>query len=130
MRGEQFFELGNHLGNVLVTLSDRKTGLDAGTDGFYDHYQADVQSVTDYAPFGSTIPGRSIQSSAYRYGFNGKENDTETQIQDYGMRIYNPRLGKFLSVDPLMTHYPFLTPYQFASNRPVDGIDGGRDIRQ
>ena len=39
------------------------------------------------------------------------------------MRIYDPRLGKFLSVDPLTKQYPELTPYQFASNRPIDGID-------
>jgi hypothetical protein len=39
------------------------------------------------------------------------------------MRIYDPRLGKFLSVDPLSRKYAELTPYQFASNRPIDGID-------
>lgn len=39
------------------------------------------------------------------------------------MRVYDPRIGKFLSVDPLTGKYPELTPYQFASNRPVDGVD-------
>lgn len=39
------------------------------------------------------------------------------------MRIYNPNLGKFLSVDPLTDEYPELTPYQFASNSPIWGID-------
>ena len=65
--------------------------------------------------------------STYRYGFNGKENDNEVKgngnQQDYGMRIYDPRLGRFLSVDPITKDYPELTPYQFASNRPIDGID-------
>ncbi len=42
---------------------------------------------------------------------------------DYGFRIYNPRIGKFLSVDPLFKSYPGLTPYQFASNRPIWGVD-------
>ncbi len=42
---------------------------------------------------------------------------------DYGMRVYDPRAGRFLSVDPLTNKYPELTPYQYASNRPVDGID-------
>jgi RHS repeat-associated protein len=63
----------------------------------------------------------------YRYGFNGKENDNEVKgegnQQDYGMRIYDPRLMRFLSVDPISNVYPELTPYQFASNRPIDGID-------
>ncbi len=39
------------------------------------------------------------------------------------MRIYDPRVGRFLSTDPLAKSYPELTPYQFASNRPIDGID-------
>ncbi|WP_299461803.1 RHS repeat-associated core domain-containing protein [uncultured Microscilla sp.] len=61
----------------------------------------------------------------YRYGFNGKENDQEwgKLIQDYGFRLYNPAIGKFLSVDPLSPSYPELTPYQFASNTPVWAID-------
>jgi RHS repeat-associated protein len=63
----------------------------------------------------------------YRYGFNGKENDKDVKgdgdQQDYGARIYDPRVGRFLSVDPVTGEYPELTPYQFASNRPIDGID-------
>jgi RHS repeat-associated protein len=73
------------------------------------------------------MTGRSYSSgSKYRYGFNGKENDKETtgtSTYDYGFRIYNPTLGRFLSVDPLTKGYPALTPYQFASNNPVEGID-------
>jgi RHS repeat-associated protein len=75
-----------------------------------------------------TMPGRSYSAgSGYRYGFNGKENDNEVKgegnQQDYGMRIYDLRLGRFLTVDPLIRKYPELTPYQFASNSPVSGID-------
>ncbi|MBC6490651.1 hypothetical protein BC349_19410 [Flavihumibacter stibioxidans] len=43
--------------------------------------------------------------------------------QDYGMRIYDPRIAKFLSVDPITKSYPELTPYQFASNNPIFNID-------
>jgi RHS repeat-associated protein len=69
------------------------------------------------------MPGRHYDNGAsYRYGFNGKEND-EMGTQDYGMRIYDPRLGKFLSVDPLEDDYPELTVYQFASNTPIQAID-------
>jgi RHS repeat-associated protein len=75
------------------------------------------------------MPGRKYAAGGglYRYGFNGKENDNEVKgegnQQDYGMRIYDPRLGRFLSVDPLTKTYPMLTPFQFCSNRPIDGID-------
>ena len=82
-----------------------------------------------YAGTGNQVTGGGEYGTAgrYRYGFNGKENDNEVKgvgnQQDYGMRIYDPRLGKFLSVDPITKQYPELTPYQFASNRPIDGID-------
>jgi len=74
------------------------------------------------------MPGRSYSAgSQYRYGFNGKENDNEVKgtgnQQDYGMRIYDPRLGKFLSVDPIAVNYPELSTYQFASNSPIRGTD-------
>jgi len=42
---------------------------------------------------------------------------------DYGFRIYNPRLGRFLSVDPLTADYPWYTPYQFAGNKPIWAVD-------
>ena len=65
---------------------------------------------------------------ANRYGFNGKENDNEVKgiegsQQDYGFRIYDPRLGKFLSVDPLTKKYAHYTPYQFSGNKPIKFID-------
>jgi RHS repeat-associated protein len=74
------------------------------------------------------MPGRTYSAqTGYRYGFNGKENDNEIKgegnQQDYGMRIYDPRLGKFLSVDPLTKSYPMLTPYAFAENDVIRSID-------
>ena len=85
-------------------------------------------STLDFDPFGMLLVGRNWElGNNYRYEFNGKESDTETygesNIYDYGFRIYNPRLGKFLSVDPLMSEYPFYTPYQFAGNLPIWKID-------
>jgi RHS repeat-associated protein len=67
-------------------------------------------------------------SKGYSYGFNGKEKDDEGlggggSTYDYGFRIYNPALGRFLSVDPLFESYPFFTPYQFSANTPISSID-------
>ena len=42
---------------------------------------------------------------------------------DYGFRVYDPRLGRFLSLDPLFAGYPYYTPYQFAGNKPIWAID-------
>jgi RHS repeat-associated protein len=83
------------------------------------------------------MPGRKYQAgSGYRYGFNGKENDNEVKgegnQQDYGMRIYDPRLGRFLSVDPLTSSYPWNSTYAFAENDVIrcSDLDGAeRDVR-
>jgi RHS repeat-associated protein len=66
--------------------------------------------------------------SGYSFTFNGKEKDKEGMggggsTYDYGFRIYNAQLGKFLSVDPLTKSYPWYTPYQFAGNMPISAID-------
>jgi len=72
------------------------------------------------------MPGRSFSTAnQHRYGFNGKENDKDISEggQDYGMRIYDARIGKFLSVDPIFAKYPFYSPYQFAGNSPILSVD-------
>jgi RHS repeat-associated protein len=82
--------------------------------------------IKDFPSFGSAINEMQYKSDTgggYRYGFNGKETDSETDLQDYGFRIYNPSIGKFLSVDPLSGSYPWYTPYQFAGNKPINCID-------
>ncbi|SDH43115.1 RHS repeat-associated core domain-containing protein [Chitinophaga filiformis] len=121
IRGNKVFELSNHLGNVLATVSDKRR-LQSGS-----WFKADVRSAQEYYPFGMMMVGRSFNAGGYRYGFNGKENDNEVKgegnQQDYGMRVYDPRLGKFLSVDPLTKQYPWYTPYQFAGNKPIWAID-------
>jgi RHS repeat-associated protein len=75
-------------------------------------------------------PGRGYVQSAskpYRFGFNGKENDNEVKGKgnqvDFGARVYDPRLVRFLSVDPLTKSYPFNTPYSFAANSPIVAVD-------
>jgi RHS repeat-associated protein len=85
-----------------------------------------------YATTHTTSPLNAF--SAYRFHFNGKETDNEVygegNVYDYGFRIYNPRLGKFLSVDPLTKSFPFYSPYHFSGNKPIAciDIDGLEDI--
>jgi RHS repeat-associated protein len=73
------------------------------------------------------MPGRLYNGANYRHGFNGKENDNEIKgtgnQQDYGLRIYDTRLGKFLSVDPLYRQYPWNSNYAFAENSPIENLD-------
>lgn len=70
-----------------------------------------------------------LYSNKYRFAFNGKENDNEVKgdgnQQDYGMRIYDPRIGRFLSmdVDSLLRKYCYYSPYQFSGNKPIWAVD-------
>jgi len=87
-------------------------------------------SDAGYAGTGNLGAGLSGSGGSYRYGFNGKENDNEVKgignQQDYGMRIYDPRLGRFLSVDPLTINYPWNSPYSYAEGDPInyEDLDG------
>jgi RHS repeat-associated protein len=121
MLAQKQYELTNHLGNVLATVLDRRIAVFDQSSGNLTHYQADIITATQFYPFGSVLSG--VYKGEYRYGFNGKETDSETDLQDYGFRIYNPSYGKFLSVDPLHREYPFYTPYQFAGNMPICAAD-------
>jgi RHS repeat-associated protein len=118
--GHKHYEMSNHLGNVLAVITDN---IYMNTDSTWAH----VVNVNDYYPFGLDMPGRSVREKGYRYGFNGKEKDDNGEFgnttYDYGFRIYNPSIGRFLSVDPLTREYPFYTPYQFAGNKPIANID-------
>jgi RHS repeat-associated protein len=114
--GAKNYELSNHLGNVLATISD-KTIFNT------DHYNGIVYSAQLYYPFGWEIPTLSFAAKKYRFGFNGKEDDREWHAQDYGFRLYTPREGRFIDVDPITAQYPELTPYQFASNTPIAAVD-------
>lgn len=42
---------------------------------------------------------------------------------DYLARFYDPRVGRFLSVDPLGYMFPYLAPYSFAENDVIRSID-------
>jgi RHS repeat-associated protein len=71
----------------------------------------------------------SIKSCAgvYGYGFNGKEKDDEIKGEGnsiaYEARIYDSRLGRFLSIDPWTDKYPWQTPYAYHRNNPVAFVD-------
>ena len=129
LRGSKLFELTNHLGNVLETISDKKV-QHTSDNSTVDYYLADVLNANDYYSFGMQMPVRSFNAATaanYRYGFNGKEDDDEVKgagnQQDYGMRIYDPRVARFLSVDPIGKKYPYFTPYQFTGNMPIVAVD-------
>jgi RHS repeat-associated protein len=75
------------------------------------------------------LPGRQLTPGSYRYGFNGMEKDGEewsgnaANQLDFGARIYDPRIGRWLAIDPLSIKYPSISPYAFVANNVINAVD-------
>ena len=108
---QEAYYLKDHLGNIRVTL-----------DG-----NGNVVTTDDYYAFGLQMPGRSynmaLTGSIYKYA--GKELDEESGLNWYyfGARYYDPKIGRFLSVDPLAKFQSNMTPYHYTHNNPLSRID-------
>jgi len=96
-----------------------------------------TESNTSYLtnhPFGMVMPGRSwtaASAEGYRYGYNGKEGDGEIKGDDnsldFGARIYDPRICRWLSDDPL--YNPNESPFIAFTNNPIWFLDpNGKSI--
>lgn len=48
---------------------------------------------------------------------------------DFGARLYDPRVGRWLSLDPLAAKYPYLSPYTYTADNPILFVDvNGEDF--
>jgi len=57
------------------------------------------------------------------YTFSGKEKDEETGYSYFGARYYDSDLSVWLSVDPMSDRLPFISPYSYCYNHPVNYKD-------
>jgi RHS repeat-associated protein len=126
--GKKQYELSNHLGNVLTVITDKKQAVESTTTtGTVDYFVVEILSANDYSPFGVLLQNRNFTSEKYRYGFNGQEKDDEVKgsgnSYNYTYRMHDPRLGRFLSVDPMTSKYPHESPYIFVGNSPLMYVD-------
>jgi len=82
---------------------------------------------TTYAPFGSVL---TTTGTGQRTGYIGREADSETGLGNYGVRLYEPEYGRFMSVDVLWGEYEGWQPYQYALNAPTifTDIDGRNPV--
>lgn len=78
------------------------------------------------------VPNRHEATDGYRYGFNGKELDSELKGEgnslDFGARMYDSRAGRWFAKDPLQMKYPSMSPYVSFENNPIIFVDpDGKD---
>ncbi|HEX7367312.1 MAG TPA: RHS repeat-associated core domain-containing protein [Pelobium sp.] len=90
----------------------------------------DYFSELDKSGFKNCLASKKTKNkghSSYDYGFNGMERDDAVKGRgnsyNYKKRMYDPRVGRFLSIDPKASSFPWYTPYQFAGNTPIMAID-------
>jgi RHS repeat-associated protein len=133
MMGARTYELSNHLGNVLATISDKVIPKDWNSDATIDNFHADLVSSTDYYAFGCAMKGRVFEKSSYRYHFNGQEKTDEWtgnsgDSYDFGARMYDSRLGRWMTLDPLFDIYADIAPYVFVDNNPMHFTDPNGEV--
>ncbi len=130
--GTKRYEIKDHLGNVRAVVSDVRKPVDITGDIDNWTWQADVTDHFSYYPFGMLEPGRqkrlnTVDAGGYRFGFNGMEADDEiagTKNQyTTEFRMYDSRIGRWWSVDPLFKKYPWQSPYVAFDNNPISMID-------
>jgi RHS repeat-associated protein len=73
-----------------------------------------------YTAFGDELTS---SGTGARTSYIGRETDNESDLGFYGVRLYDPTYGRFLSTDPLWSKYLPLQSYQYAGNSPVMFLD-------
>ena len=101
------FYIKDHQGNIRVVADE---------DG-------KVDEVNDYYPFGGLMSNAKNDMQPYKY--NGKELDRKGGLDwyDYGARMYDATLGRFMKTDRFSEKYVSLSPYQYGANNPVNNVD-------
>ena len=69
-------------------------------------HRVGIRTCSDYSPFGVELDGRTVSNYRYRFGYQGSEKDDEVQGNGHSypteFRQLDPRLGRWLSVDPVI----------------------------
>ena len=82
-----------------------------GSSSFITNLDGEVVQHIEYVPFGEVFIEERNNVWNTPYLFNAKEFDEETGLYYYGARFYIPKMGLWMSVDPLSNHNPFAAGY-------------------
>jgi len=75
-----------------------------------------------YKSFGEMV-GFGRTSLSQSYTFTGRENDSETGLYYYRARYYDPKMGRFISKDPIGFDGGDVNLYAYTGNNPVNRKD-------
>ena len=95
-----------------------------GSASWVTSSNGDVVQYLYYLPWGEDyLNQRRNGYAGARHTFSAKEKDTETGLSYFGSRYYSSDLSIWLSVDPMASKYPSLSPYVYCANNPVMLVD-------
>jgi RHS repeat-associated protein len=105
--------VGDHLGSSSVVIN---------------HTTSQLVERTTYQPYGAVESDyRPAKWKSFRepYKFTGKEEDIEVGATYFGVRYYQPYLGRFMSADPLTIHGlgSDLNPYAYVGGQVMTNVD-------
>ena len=125
-------DTGGAGGHVLYPVTDN-----LGSTIALGNADGSLAQGMDYGPFGNRTSAGwtgplgqnqaiNINTTETDRGYTGQEELDTVDLVDYNARLYDPALGRFLSVDPLMA-YPESTqginPYSYVENNPLNATD-------
>ena len=139
---EYLFFLRDHLGSVRVVA--RPDGKAVQVNHYYPYGMAfaggGMSGNAGAHPVegGVSVAGGSLEiggetggmelarpgaSQPYRFLGNELYTSNSLGLYDFSARMYDPALGRFLSVDPMAEGYRHLSPYAYCAGNPVVYVD-------
>jgi len=118
-------------GYIYVFVSNSSTGRPMFFDDLrVEHVKGALVEETHYYPFGLTMSGISSKAAtntpAQKYKYNDKELQSEEfsdgsglEWTDFGARMYDNQIGKWMTIDPWAEKYERQSPYNGMNNNPI-----------